>query len=274
MEERIVQFINALRTKGVRVILVESADAFAAVENMGVQDRDTFRLSLRATLIKNVNDFPAFDELFPLFFDTGGLPPIMGLPDYLTPEEAQMLAEALQAFNRRLRQLLEKLLSGNELAPEELEQLSQLEHANDPRYQEWMRRRMEKALKFPEVQEALRDMLAILSEMGMDRQGLEQLREILQTSFQSLREQVRRHASQRSAKNMAGQPPEEGVESLYDRPFISLSECDMDKLRKEVARLAAILRTRVALRQKRTKTGQLNAKATIWANLKHHGVPF
>ena len=48
----------------------------------------------------------------------------------------------------------------------------------------------------------------------------------------------------------------------------------MDSLRKEVARLAAVLRTRVALRQKRAKTGQLDAKATIRANLRHQGVPF
>ncbi len=47
----------------------------------------------------------------------------------------------------------------------------------------------------------------------------------------------------------------------------------MDRLRKEVQRLAAVLRTRVALRQKRAKTGQLDAKATIRANLKHGSVP-
>ncbi len=42
---------------------------------------------------------------------------------------------------------------------------------------------------------------------------------------------------------------------------------------REVKRLAATLRTRIALRQKRAKTGQLDAKATIRANLKHQGVP-
>jgi hypothetical protein len=47
----------------------------------------------------------------------------------------------------------------------------------------------------------------------------------------------------------------------------------MDRLRKEVQRLAALLRSRVALRQKRAKTGQLDAKATIRANLKHGSVP-
>lgn len=38
-------------------------------------------------------------------------------------------------------------------------------------------------------------------------------------------------------------------------------------------RLATVLRSRVALRQKRAKTGQLDAKATIRANLKHGNVP-
>ena len=35
----------------------------------------------------------------------------------------------------------------------------------------------------------------------------------------------------------------------------------------------AALKTRIALRQKRAKTGQLDSKATIRANLKYHGVP-
>ena len=58
-----------------------------------------------------------------------------------------------------------------------------------------------------------------------------------------------------------------------NRPFNSLSDREMDRLRKEVQRLAAALRTRVALRQKKAKTGQLDAKATIRANLKHGSVP-
>jgi uncharacterized protein len=60
---------------------------------------------------------------------------------------------------------------------------------------------------------------------------------------------------------------------LMNRPFSSLSDKDMERLRKEVQRIAAALRTRVALRQKRASSGQLDAKATIRANLKHGSVP-
>jgi hypothetical protein len=70
MEDRMIKFIAALRAEGVRVSLAESADAFLAVDDLGVLDRETFRLSLRATLVKEAADLPAFDELFPLFFDS------------------------------------------------------------------------------------------------------------------------------------------------------------------------------------------------------------
>jgi hypothetical protein len=59
-----------------------------------------------------------------------------------------------------------------------------------------------------------------------------------------------------------------------NRHFTALSEGDMQILRDEVRRLAVILRSRIALRQKRAKSGRLDPKATIRANLKHHGVPF
>lgn len=48
----------------------------------------------------------------------------------------------------------------------------------------------------------------------------------------------------------------------------------MDLLRQQVRRLAARLRTRAALRQKRGKQGKLDSKATIRASLRYQGVPF
>ncbi len=66
MESRILQLISALRASGVRVSLAESAEAFSAVDLMGIQDREHFRLSLRSTLIKDVRDLPVFVAWIPL----------------------------------------------------------------------------------------------------------------------------------------------------------------------------------------------------------------
>jgi uncharacterized protein len=276
MEERIVRFIAALRTGGVRVSLAESADAFQAVDHLGAQERAAFKLSLRATLVKDASSIPTFEELFPLFFDSADAPPMQNLMDDMSPEEARMLAQMMRQFNEQLRKMMEKLLRGEQLSQQELEQLAQLTGLNrmdDMRYREWMTRRMMRALQFDEVQKALREMMELMAQMGMNKQRLEQMRQLIRANQQALEEQLRQFSGQRIAENMSEERPEESIDQLMDRPFNSLSDGDMQKLRKEVQRLANRLRSRISLRQKRAKSGQLDAKATIRANLKHGGVP-
>ncbi len=277
MEERIVKFISALRAGGVRVSLAESEDAFSAVENLGVQNQDTFRLSLRATLVKDLESLPTFEELFPLFFSSGEPPPLLNLMDGLTEEEADMMAEALRQFGQRLQDMLERLLRGEQLTPAELQALGQmvgLTHADDLRYRDWMARRMQRALQFDQVQEAMQEIMELMAQMGMNKERLQQMRHLVAQNMQALQEQLRQYTGQRIAENMAEQHPEDALDGLMDRPFHTLSDSDMQQLHQEVRRLAALLRSRIALRQRRAKSGQLDAKATIRANLKHGGVPF
>jgi len=276
MEERIVKFISALRSAGLRVSLAETEDAFRAIEQMGVQEKVIFRTSLRSTLVKEEKNLSVFDELFPLFFGESGNPPMMNLSEDLTPEEAQMLAQALQQYNERLREMLNRLIKGEPLTQEELERIGRLvglNHADDLRYREWMAERMKKALHFKDVREALKEMAELLAQMGMDKQRVEQLRKLLQANQDALSDQIRQFSGQHIAENLSRYNPENDLDSLLKRPFNALSERDMDRLRREVRRLAAVLRTWVSLRQKKAKSGQLDAKATLRANLKHGNVP-
>ena len=278
MESRILQLISALRASGVRVSLAESAEAFSAVDLMGIQDRDEFRLSLRATLIKDVKDIPTFDKLFPLFFGSGNPPPIMGgnPTDDMTPEEAQMWAEAMKQFAENLRQRMQRLMSGEQLSRSELEALGNmvgLNQSDDLRYQNWMAQRMMRALAFPEVREAMRELMEQLQQMGMSRDRVEQMRQMIQQNMQGLQQQIEQYAGERIAENLSERPRGENIDNLMNRPFQALSDTDKKVLQNEVKRLAAMLRTRIALRQKRAKSGQMDPKATIRANLKYHGVP-
>ncbi len=278
MESRILQLIAALRSSGVRVSLAESAEAFSAVDIMGIQDREEFRLSLRATLIKDLKDIPVFDKVFPLFFGTGQPPPMMGgdPSDDMTPEEAQMWAEAMKQFAESLRQRMQRLMNGEQLSRAELEALGRmvgLNQVDDLRYQNWMAQRMMRALAFPEVREALKELMEQLQQMGMSRDRIERMHEMIQQNLQGMREQIERFAGERIAENLSERPRGENIDSLMNRPFQALSDSDKKILQNEVKRLAAALRTRIALRQKRMKSGQLDPKATIRANLKYHGVP-
>jgi uncharacterized protein len=277
MESRILQLIAALRASGVRVSLAESAEAFSAVDLMGIQDREHFRLSLRATLIKDLKDIPTFEKLFPLFFGSGQPPMMGGNPmDDLTPEEVQMLAEALKQFTENLRQRMERLMNGEPLTKSELESLAQLVGLNqsqDLNYQNWMAQRMMRALAFPEVQQAMKELMEQLAQMGMNRERIEQIRNMVQQNMQGMQEQIRQFAGERIAENLSERPRSDNVDSLMNRPFEALSDADKKLLQHEVKRLAAALRTRIALRQKHAKSGQLDPKATIRASLKYHGVP-
>ena len=277
METRILQLIAALRASGVRVSLAESAEAFSAVDLMGIQSREHFRLSLRATLVKDIKDLPVFDKLFPLFFGSGQPPQMGGNPtDDMSPEEAKMFADALRQFAESLRQRMERLMNGEQLSRQELEALAQmvgLNQTDDLRHQEWLAQRMMRALAFPEVREALKELMEQLQQMGMSRERIEQIREQIAQNMAGIEQQIKQFAGERIAENLSEQPPSESADNLMNRPFTALSDADKKLLQREVKRLAAALKTRIALRQKRAKSGQLDPKGTIRANLKHHGVP-
>src|SRR5215468_9317115 len=68
MTPRIVTFIRLLRTQGLPVSVAESLDALHSVSQVGVDDRDLLRLTLRTALVKSHQDFPTFDALFERFF--------------------------------------------------------------------------------------------------------------------------------------------------------------------------------------------------------------
>lgn len=276
MDKRVIKFITALRASGIRISLAESEDAFKAINSLGVKDRDTFRLSLRSTLVKEVDDLLTFEELFPIFFSSAEMPPLTDLTQDLTPEDAQKLAEALQRFSQQVREMIQRLAKGEPLSQSELEKLARmvgLNQVDNSRYNGWMVERMKRALRFKEVQEALMELATLLEELGMDRTRAERLSQLMGQNQQALEEQLRQFAGQRMTENMTNRPHQENLQSLFNRPFSSLSDRDKQRLRKEVGRLAAVLKTRIALRQKRSKGGQLDAKATIRANLKHGNVP-
>jgi len=277
MEERIIRFIAAIRAKGIHVSLSESIDAFNAINHLGIYTRETFRLCLRSTLIKDQSGLAIFDELFPLFFNTAISPPLSNLTDDLSKEEATQIAKILRNLNDYIQNIMDRLIHGEPLSPEELEHFGQrigLQHANNLRYQEWMTRRMEQAMKFDDVREAIQQLMNTLAEILADTNRLHQIKQLIEENYQALREQIRQFVGQRIAENISDLPREESIDRLMDRTFSALSEKDMQILREEVRRLAAILRSRVALRQKRAKNGRLDPKGTIRANLKHQGIPF
>src|SRR5262252_2298618 len=102
MDDRIVQFIEALRGAGLRVSVAESADALRAIEATGITDKDVFRLAMRATLVKEVHDIPEFERLFPAYFGSGA-PPMPNQPGGgMSQEDREKLADMLEQMLRNM----------------------------------------------------------------------------------------------------------------------------------------------------------------------------
>lgn len=301
MDKRIIDFIAGLRAVGVRVSMAESEDAFRATDCMGIQDREDFRHLLKATLVKEADDQPVFDQLFPLYFGSGG-PPLQDLMEGLSQEEKEMLAQALRALLEQmhqqqqqdgqqkmsaqtqsrqldnLMQLLQMLLQGLNPSQQELDEMAQqsgVQNADQPYQQRWVEQRIMRQLGMQLLEQLMEELREMLEELGMSRQAIDELMAGMQANREALAEQIAQHVGATIARQRVENQPQDKQDAvdLMERSFKSLTEREAQLLRDQVRRLVAQLRSRAALRQKRGKSGVLDAKRTIRTNLRYGGVP-
>lgn len=275
MDDRIIEFIRGMRAAGVRISVAESVDALNATGVMGVTDKDLFKASLRSTLVKQSDDFPAFEQLFPLYFGSGG-PAMQSALDDLSEDEQNMLQAALSALSGRMQQLLDWLTSGNPPSKEELEDLARqagIRWANNPGEAQYITRRMLRQMGFAHLEDQMQELMQKLQEMGMSQEAMEKLMGVVQANREALAEQIAQQIGLQIAQDRAERPDELHGSDLMHKSFESLSAAEADILRKEVQRLVTQLRSRAALRRKRGKEGKFDAKGTIRTNQRYGGVP-
>src|SRR5258705_1108889 len=99
MQKKLVEFTNMLRKAGVRVSVAESLDAFGALDEMPLEDRELFKDVLRTTMVKRSDEIDTYDRLFDLFWS--------GFHDQLRQEMQQALGGMPEGFD--LEQLMEQL---------------------------------------------------------------------------------------------------------------------------------------------------------------------
>ena len=277
MDKRMVEFIRAMRAAGVRISVSETQDAMFGAEAVGISNIDHFRQMLLSTLVKEHNDKPTFEHFFPLFFSSNQ-PPMDDIMDQLTPEQQQMLEQAMQALSGSmdaLQELLDQLMNGQPFTSEQLQQMGEqagLQSGDAMYQQDWFERRMLSQSGLRQLEKLLQEMLEQLAEMGMSPDELAELADMLRNNLQGLAEQMSNFVGATLAEQLAQRDPEPKPD-LLDVPFHRLSQYDIDQIRDEVRRLAARLRTRAALRQKRARNGDFDPRRTIRSNMRYGGTP-
>src|SRR5919109_3014931 len=250
MDDRIVEFIAALRGAGVRISVAESADALRAIEATGIVDRNFFRLAMQATLVKEAQDVPTFERLFPLYFGTDA-PPLQQPGGGMSPEEREQLMRALEEMLRnmtpeQLRRLFEAMMTGEGMNRQQLQAMlresTRQSEMTNPYYQPWMTRRAMRELEFDRLDELLQELLEKLREAGMSEQALQQLEQEARENQAALAEQINKEIGagmlRRAAEEQQKRPP---IDELMNRPFAYLSREENDDLRGVITRLAAQL---------------------------------
>ncbi|MDE2856442.1 MAG: VWA domain-containing protein [Chloroflexota bacterium] len=277
MQKRMVEFIRALRAAGVRISLAESQDAMFGVDHTGVTDISAFKSTMKATLVKNHRHQPVFDYFFPLFF-SNNKPPLQNILEQLDEEQERLLQEAMGSLMGNLdalRDLLQRLLEGREFSEDELQQLgdaSGLPGGDEMYMRPWFERRMNRQAGLTQMDRLLDDILEELAAMGMSEEALAELESLLRENMRGLSEQISQHVGATLAEQMAEREPRDRPD-LLDVPLQRLSSADIEDIREEIRRLAARLRTRAALRQKRAKSGRFDPRKTIRKNMRYGGVP-
>jgi uncharacterized protein len=277
MDQRMVQFIRALRAAGVRISLAESQDAMYGVHAVGAGDKDHFRCTLKATLVKEARDQGTFEYFFPLFFGNNE-PPMHNIPDNLTPEQQQSLQDALQSLSGNLdalKDLLRQLLEGRPFSQDQLQQMGQqagLQDGNEMYQRNWFERRMNRQQGMQQLQELIQQLMQELEAMGMSQEARNELLQQIQENAQALADQIAQYVGATLAERTASQEPDPKPD-LMDVPFEQMGHNEVDAIREEIHRLAARLRSRASLRQKRANAGVLDPRRVMRHNMRYGGVP-
>lgn len=277
MDDRVVRFVAGLRGAGVRISIAESEDALRAARLVDATRRPEFETALRTTLIKEHHDEAIFARLFSMYFGVGA-PPLLSASAQFTPEQIELILAAMRSIGMADAQWLQRLFHGETPMAAQLESAAiraGLAGTRAWRDLPWLLRQTRRQAGLARLQEHIDALLQQLAQAGIPDDLLHDLQILLQTNAEALLEHVNRYVGAELAARLSEMRRRQPLErELLDVPFRDLSRDEMEELQAHVLRLAARLRTRAALRQKRGRGRTFDAKATLRANVRYGGVPF
>ncbi len=284
MDEKILEFIDALRSSGVRVALSENIDCFRALEILGLEHKPTFKAALRSTLVKKSADIPIFEKLFELYFTSLSKPPA-GEDDEtdlgLFPFGSVTMQEFLDSFLEENRELFENLANlfqwqlGGDFQMTMMEQgmAAGLSEISNPLQVGFFSRKIRDSLGWNLFAEEIEKLRQELLGQGYSPEEVDRLIQFIEQRIQRVFEAIREFVRRELEKNMLSNMERLREEELLNKNFYQLSRREMELMRDIVARLARKMKDRLVLRNKRRPRGRIDVKRVIRQNMQYGGVP-
>ena len=277
----LVDFVHALRRKGVAVGPSESVDAAHALVHVDLVDRAAVREALAATILHKPTHRKTFDQLFDLWFpaalgDHTGDPGIRVEipvdpdgevdPDALNELIASLLMDGSDEAMGKARALAELLV----------EQIGRYDSVDGPRYSAYQ------ALGPLDPRQIMQRVLdGLLGADPFDPDGTARNAEKLAASnaaadlvrgfLREVADETRRRTAETMGRDRVADyavgPAAEQVD------FLRANDSDLQELRRRVGPLARQLGSRLAARRKRTRQGAIDMRKTLRASMSTGGVP-
>ena len=289
MQKKVIAFTNLLRKSGIRVSVAEAIDAFNALDELSLDDREIFCDALRTAMVKRGDDIPAYDELFELFWsgyydnlrqafdqmegDLGG----MGIDlDQLLKQLAEMMKGMDGEFD--LSELAKALLT------QDLSQLENMirqaaEEAGTGRIENMLQvgffsRRTAEQLGLEGASQELENLVERMRAMGMGDAQIQQMQELMRKLMETVRRAVRNFTERELQQQNHNYMEKFRREMLTEKSFYHLTEDEIMRMREVVTRLAQRIKNILSVRKKRQKRGKLDLHQTLRRNMARGGIPF
>lgn len=284
MEARIVEFADLLRQNGIRVSPAEVSDAAEALALTGLDDRETVRGALQATLCKRARDHDLFDRVFELYF-SGMARVLEGLDaslaarideeEVLQGDELEMLLYTLRDLQSEMSPMAQALLAGDLGAIARLLRGAALQldfgGMTSPLQAGFYARRLATGAGVGAADEDLRRLGERLQAAGIDADSVElvsrKLSEKLRQVEQAARTWVEGEVRTRRLRER-GQS-----DAFAHRSFDELSREELERTTAAVRRLAEKLKSRLVRRDQARRRGAIHVRRTLRRNMALGGVP-
>jgi uncharacterized protein with von Willebrand factor type A (vWA) domain len=289
MQKKVIEFTNLLRKSGIRVSVAEGIDAFNALDELSLDDRDVFRDALRAAMVKRGDEIATYDELFDLFWS--------GFYDNLRNAFGDMEGDLgemgidLEQLLSQLAEMMENMdgdMDLGELAKAMLTQdLSQLENmirqaaeqAGTERIENMLQvgffsRRTTEQLGMEGAGQELEGLLERMRQQGMGDEAIAQMQELIRKLMETVRRTVRNFTERELQQQNHNYMEKFRREMLTEKSFYHLTEDEIQRMREVVTRLAQRIKNILSIRKKRLKRGKLDLHQTLRRNMARGGIPF
>lgn len=277
----LVGFVEALRAQGISVGPSETVDAGRVMSVLGLGSREALREGIACAVLRRPDHRDTYDAMFDLWFPAalGAKTVLLESDDDAEPDDQGLPLEDVEAMRQALLDMLaenEDLANLDErlamMIAQIVEQYGRYNSSRGPSYSSYQ------ALKAMNLDDLEGRLLAgLLAPYGDEPTPTqEQIAKALAAQrINQLRKMVEGETKRRTAEQLGRDHVQMyGVPQLTENvEFLRASGEQLRQMRKVVQPLARTLATRLAVRRRRARAGEIDLRKTLRKSMSTGGVP-